>query len=172
MNRNFQEIDDDIIKKKRLIKEMIYKDTDIIELLNNPELEPSSPDEYLDVNIYSYHRITPVQSKVKNFICFDIDDIDPSKTNQVMKQQQIVFKVFCHEDNIKTNLGGDRHDLLSYCIRDILNWSNIFGIQLKLVYNVSSVTDTEYSCRTLKFETIVPNSLKEAVTKSEYGTVY
>lgn len=172
MMRDFQKADDDIIRKKRIIIQKLYNDPDIITLLNNPHLENCEPDEYVGINIYSFHRITPVQSTVKNFITFDIDDIDPAKYNSHMKQQHIIFRIFCHEDNVKTDLGGDRHDLLAFCIRDIFNWSNLFGLQLKLVYNVSSVTDTEYSCRTLKFETITPNSLKDYVTKSEHGQPY
>lgn len=47
MIRDFQNIDDDIICKKRIIKEILYSDPDIIELLNNPQLDPESPDEYI-----------------------------------------------------------------------------------------------------------------------------
>lgn len=169
MKRDFQTIDDDIVKKKRVIKEKLYNDPDIIALLNNPQLDPEEPDTYIGVNIYPYHRITPTQDKVRNFITFDIDDIDISDSSKVMKEQNVIFRVFCHEDNVSTTLGGERHDLLAYCIRDIFNWSNLFGLQLQLVYNVSSVTDTQYSCRTLKFNAVVPNSLKQGVMKSEYG---
>lgn len=38
MIRDFQNIDDDIIYKKRIIKEILYNDSDIIELLDNPNL--------------------------------------------------------------------------------------------------------------------------------------
>ena len=52
MIRDFQNIDDDIIYKKRIIKEILYNDSDIIELLDNPKLDPNSPDEYLGINIF------------------------------------------------------------------------------------------------------------------------
>lgn len=53
-------------------------------------------------------------------------------------------------------------------IRDIFNWSNMFGMQAKLIYDQESVTDTNYSCRTLKFELIRTNSLNKAVARNKY----
>lgn len=53
-------------------------------------------------------------------------------------------------------------------IRDIFNWSNMFGMQAKLIYDRESVTDTNYSCRTLKFELTKTNSLNNAVTRNKY----
>ena len=82
-----------------------------------------------------------------------------------LKEQHIQFVVFCHGDDIDTGLGISRHDLLGYLIRDIFNWTNLLGLQLKLVYNRESVTDTNFSCRTLKFETVKPNSLYQGQFK-------
>lgn len=159
MIRDFQNIDDDIIQKKRIIKETLYSDPDIIELLNNPSLDPESPDEYLGVNIFAAIHIEPVQSTVQNFICFDIDDVDITDKNKIMKEQVCTFRVFCHEDDLMTKYGAERHDLLGYCIRDNFQWSNILGNQLKLTYDVSGTTDTRYVCRTLKFRMTTPSNL-------------
>lgn len=158
MIRDFQNIDDDIICKKRIIKEILYNDPDIIELLDNPDLDPDSPDEYLGVNIFPAVHIEPVQSTVQNFICFDIDDVDVNDQNGMMKEQQCTFRVFCHEDDLSTPYGAERHDLLGYCIRDNFQWSNILGYQLRLTYDVSGTTDTRYVCRTLKFRMTTPSS--------------
>ena len=51
MNRDIQKCDDDIIEMKRLIKQKLIADTDILEALNNPDIPLDSPDEFLDVNI-------------------------------------------------------------------------------------------------------------------------
>ena len=87
--------------------------------------------------------------------------------NSVMKIQYIQFVVFCHTDDIKTPYGIERHDLLGYLIRDIFNWSNMFGMQAKLVYDREGVTDTAYSTRTLKFELTRTNSLNKAITRNK-----
>lgn len=70
--------------------------------------------------------------------------------------------IFCEEKNIMTKYGIARHDLLGYLIKKIFNWSNIFGNQVKLVYDKESVTDTHFSCRTIKFELVSPNSVTQA----------
>lgn len=162
MGRDLQQIDDDILYAKRVIKEKLCQDLDIIKYLHNEELErtDAEPDEYFNVNIYPYIRIPGTLDKVKNFICFSVDDIEDLQYNEVMKSQYIQFQVFCHADDIETGLGIARHDLLGYIIRDIFNWSNIIGLQFKLVYNRESITDTNFSCRLLKFEAVKPNSMR------------
>ena len=168
MIRDIQNIDDDVSSMKRLIRQKLTSDPDIIEVLNNHELDPSSPDDYLNTNIFAYIRIPKVQDVARNFICFSVDDIEDSQYNSVIKIQHVQFVVFCHADDIRTDFGIERHDLLGYLIRDIFGYSNMFGMQAKLIYNKEGVTDTAYSTRTLKFELTRTNSLNNAVTRNKY----
>lgn len=167
MGRDLQNIDDDVLYAKRVIKEKLCKDLDLIQYIHNEELERvnAEPEDYFGINIYPFIRLPGTQDKVKNFVCFSVDDQEDHKYNEVMKIQYIQFVVFCHGDDIDTGLGISRHDLLGYLIRDIFNWSNILGLQLKLVWNRESVLDNNYSCRTLKFEAVKPNMLQRGVTK-------
>ena len=170
MKRDIQNIDDDIIRKKRLIEEILYTDEDIIEILGNSELDPSVPDEYVGKNIFSFLRVPGVQDVSKNFITFTIDDMGRMPNNQVMKSQYIQFVVFVHKDLVETKYGMDRHDLLGYLIRDIFNLSNKLGPQMELVSNREGITDTDFYTRTLKFELIDDNSTKPCRTNPyEYG---
>ena len=162
MNRSIQNVDDDIISMKRLIKQKLIADTDILEALNNKDIDIDSPDEFLDTNIFGFIRIPQTQDTVRNFICFTVDDIEADRYNTHMKIQQIQFNCICHLDDMKTEYGIDRHDLLSYLVRSIFNWTNDFGLQFKLVYNKESTIDSDYYCRTLKFEATQPNSLNNA----------
>ena len=168
MIRDIQNIDDDISKMKRLIRQKLTSDPDIIEVLNNHELDPSSPDDYLNTNIFAYIRVPTVQDIARNFICFSVDDIEDDRSNSAMKIQYVQFVVFCHGDDIKTQFGIERHDLLGYLIRDIFNWSTMFGMTAKLIYNCESTMDANYSCRTLKFELTKPNSLNQNQRKNKY----
>lgn len=169
-NRDIQNIDDDVIRAKRIIRAKLCEDEDIIEALHNVELEKNEapPDEYFGVNIYSLIRVPGIQDTVKNFICFSVDDIEDLDYNNALKMQVVQFVIFCHEDDIVTEYGIDRHDLLGYLIRDIFNWSNMLGLQLKLIYNRESVTDTNYYVRTIKFEAVQPNSLQKGVMNNRY----
>ena len=168
IERNMHEISDDIIEMKQSIKRKLLSDTDILRALNNPALDVDSPDEFLDVNIYGFIRIPKTQDTVRNFICFTVDDIEENRFNEVMKTQYIQFNCICHLDDMKTIYGIDRHDLLGYLVRDLFNWTNIFGLQFKLIYNKESTIDSDYYCRTLKFEATKPNALNKAKMENPY----
>lgn len=168
MNRDIQKCNDDVIEMKRLIKQKLIADPDILEALHNTDIDLDSPDEFLDSNIYSFLRIPQTQDTVRNFICFIVDDIEDHRFNSHMKVQQIQFSCICHLDDMKTEYGIDRHDLLGYLIRDNFNWTNDFGLQFKLVYNKESVIDSDYYCRTLKFERETMNSLNKATRSNLY----
>lgn len=85
-----------------------------------------------------------------------------------MKRQHIQFHAICHLDDMKTEYGMDRHDLLGYLIRDRFNWTNLFGLQFRLIENKESTVDSDYYCRTLVFEAKKPNSLNNARTENLY----
>ena len=167
MKRDIQVVQDDIIEMKRLIKQTLIADTDILDALHS-DVDTDSPDEFLDHNIYGFLRIPSTQDTVRNFICFTVDDIEEHRFNEVMKTQYIQFMTICHLGDMKTEYGIDRHDLLGYLIRDIFNWTNIFGLQFKLIYNKESTIDSDYFCRTLKFEATKPNALNKARMDNKY----
>lgn len=116
MIRNIQKCDDDIVEMKRLIKQKLIGDPDILEVLNNPDIDIDSPDEFLDNNIFGFIRVPKTQDTVRNFICFTVDDIEEHRYNEAMKVQYIQFHAICHLDNMKTEYGIDRHDLLGLII--------------------------------------------------------
>lgn len=172
MKRDIQNIDDDIARKKRKIEQILYSDPDIIEILDNQDLDPSCPEDYVNKNIFGYLRIPGTQDVSKNFITFTVDDMELSPNNRVMKNQFVQFVVFVHKDLINTEYGMYRHDLLGYLIRDIFNLSNALGPQMELVSNREYVTDTDYNTRTLRFELIDDNSTKPFRTNSyEYDRI-
>ena len=160
MKRNIQHIDDDIIRKKRIIEQALYADEDIVEAIDDHDIDPSCPEELVYSSIYPFIRIPGTQDKSKNFITFSVSDMGRMPNNEVMKSQYVQFVVFVHKDLVKTKYGMARHDCLGYLIRDIFNLSNMLGPQMNLVSNTEGVTDTDYLTRTLKFELVDDNSTK------------
>lgn len=160
MVRDIQNIDDDIVQKKRIIGQMLYRDPDIIEVLDNPNLDSTCPDEYMYVNIFPFIRIPGTQDKSKNYITFMLDDMEKSQFNKSMKSQLLKVVIFVHKDLVKTKFGADRHDLLGYLVKDVFHLSNSLGLQLTLVSNREGVTDADYCTRTLQFEMTTPNSVQ------------
>jgi hypothetical protein len=172
MKRDIQNIDDDIVRKKRLIEQMLYSDEDIVEILDNPDIDVESPEDLIYENIFCFLRVPGTQDVSKNFITFTVDDTERTPGNELMKRQTIQFVVFVHKDNIKTKYGTARHDLLGYLIRDIFNLSNKLGLQMELISNREGVTDADYHTRTLRFELIDDNSAKPFRTNQhEYDRI-
>lgn len=160
MIRDIQNIDDDIVRKKRIIGKMLYSDPDIIEVLDNPQLDPSCPEDALYVNIFPFIRIPGTQDVSKSYITFMLDDMEKSQFNKSMKSQFLKVVIFVHKDLVKTQWGAERHDLLAYLVRDVFHLSNSLGLQLTLVSDREGVTDTDYCTRTLQFEMTTPNSVQ------------
>lgn len=172
MKRDIQNVDDDIIRKKRIIERMLYEDPDIIEIIDDPDVNPDCPEEIIYSSIYPCIRIPGTQDVSKNFITFTIDDMERIPSNSVMKSQYVQFVIFVHKDHIKTKYGMARHDLLGYIIMSIFHLSNKLGPQMEIVSNREGVTDTDYLTRTLRFELIDDNSTKPFRTNSyEYDKI-
>lgn len=170
MKRDIQNVDDDIIYKKRIIEQALYSDSDIVEILDNHDIDPSCPEDLMYNSIYPFIRVPGVQDKSKNYITFSISDINLSPRNEVMKTQYVQFVIFVHKDLTTTKFGMARHDCLGYLLRDVFHLSNMLGPQMNLVSNIEGVTDTDYLTRTLKFELIDDNSTKPLRTNPyEYG---
>ena len=160
MIRDIQNIDDDIVRKKRIISQMLYSDPDIIEVLDNQMLDPNCPEEYLYENIFPFIRIPGTQDESKSFITFMLDDMEKGQVNKTMKSQFLKVVIFVHKDLVKTRFGAERHDLLGYLIKDIFHLSNSLGMQLTLLSDREGVTDTDYCTRTLQFEMTTPNAVR------------
>ena len=161
MKRDIQNVDDDIVLKKRIIEQALYSDHDIVEILDDPDIDPSCPEDLLYRSIYPFIRIPGTQDTSKNYITFSISDMGLSSRNEVMKNQYVQFVVFVHKDMAKKPIFGmARHDCLGYIIKDIFHLSNMLGPQLVLVSSAEGATDTDYITRTLKFELVDHNSTK------------
>lgn len=160
MIRDINKIDDDIIRKKRIIGEMLYSDPDIIEVLDSKELDSECPDEYIHTHIYPFIRIPGVQDTAKSYITFMLDDTELASSNKSMKSQYLKVVIFVHKDLVQTKWGAERHDLLAYLVRDVFHLSNSLGLQLNLVSNREGAADNNYCTREMRFEMVTPNSVQ------------
>lgn len=158
-------VDDDNIRIKEIIKQELCASQELIHILETPDLDEDVPEDYIGKSILPFVRIPEIQYQVNNYVCFQVDLIEDHPYNNALGIGNITFVIFCDEKNIMTKYGIPRHDLLGYLVKKRFNYSNIFGHQAKLVYDKESVTDTHFSCRTIKFELISPNSLAKTVAK-------
>lgn len=169
----------DIIFKKYMIEKMFKEDPDILELLGKPEKRPLNKyidkdnpteeelvkrQEILDYNekieheqIVPFLKLNGVQKEVLNFIMFDIDDNGTSYSNKAIKNQYLIIYIVIHENDMYTEYGVTRADLIDYAIRDLLCWSNVLGKQMKLQEDTPMIMDTNYYIRRMKFYIEMPN---------------
>lgn len=155
-------IDFDDIHIKEGIKKVLLNNKAIIHVLNNKELEEAEaePDDYFNINILPYYIVQPTQTKVSNFVCYEVQYRDIDMGNKSMKNLQIVFYILCEQKTIRDEETGiARHDLLAALIQNDFNFTNYFGKKIKLISDVPSVVDMAYACRTLTFEQYTDNNL-------------
>lgn len=175
--------DDESIRYKEIIKKKLLNCPELLYALNSKELESELFDDNGDLlideetgellgDVSSYFGdnslIRPylffpeTQTKVVNYICYQVMFDEIPKYSDRQKYTQITFNIFVHGENGVDELTGiPRHDLISSIIREKFNWSNIFGIQTKLTYNKESITDNNYIVRTLIFEISDINGIVE-----------
>lgn len=181
INRVLDDVkNNDIIYRKAKIKEIFDGDPDLKEVLgklpklplnkyadkNNPtEAELKERQRILDYNakvdhpqIISFLKVNDIQTEVLNFIMFDISDDRGSYTNELIKHQTLSVMILVAEDDMDTEYGIDRVDLLSYIVKDLLCWSNETGLHYKLQSDTFGVTETRYYSRTLSFLVKTPNT--------------
>ena len=158
---------DDIDSYKYLIMDILTKNQDILKTLHNKDLEKEDKkingllngDLYRDVNIYNYLKIPKTRSEVGNYICFEVDDIEQVRYNEALITKQITFRTVAHGDDVKTDWGIARQDLLAMIIKSEFDWSNIFGMHISKVYDKGRVSEDGYYYREVIYETTTANNL-------------
>lgn len=167
IDQNIQEIieykkhhENDNIYYKEIIKNMLINNSKIIRSINNRDLDPDCPADYVGENILPFYLIVDTQTKTQNYICFETSFMEVPKFNTTMKLGQVIFYIICDSKTIYDKESGiARHDLLAALIQDEFNWTNMFGTQIHVVSDKPMAIDNNYVGRTLIFEQTTPNSI-------------
>lgn len=173
-NLNYKKFyENDNIYYKEIIKSKLINNIHIIKALNNSELDPDCPADYMGENILPYYLITQTQGTPKNYICFETSFDELARYNKVMKMGQVIFYIICDNKTIyDKETGIARHDLLAALISDEFNWTNMFGTQIKLVSDKPVAIDNQYVGRTLIFEQTTSNNIiKERKVINKIGDI-
>lgn len=148
----------DNIYYKEKIKDKLINNSKIIHSLNNKNLDPDCPADYVGENILPFYLIVETQVETKNYICFETSFDEIPRYNDVMKIGRIIFYIICDCKTIyEKSTGIARHDLLAALITDEFNWTNMFGTQVHLVSDKPVAIDNNYVGRTLIFEQTTTN---------------
>lgn len=167
---------DDIERYKYFIMKILTENQDILHTLHNKELEERYTDKdgiingdaYRDVNIYSFLKIPDIQSTVKNFICFEVDDREKPRNSDGLIVKNITFRTISHENDYKTDWGIARQDLLATIITSCFDWTNMFGAHLEMVYNKGRIAENGYYYREFIYQITDVNNLVNKSKNSNY----
>lgn len=69
-------VDDSNIRIKEVIKQTLCESPELIHILETPDLDEDSPEEYIGKSILPFVRIPEIQYQVNNYICFQVDTIE------------------------------------------------------------------------------------------------
>ena len=155
---NSNEYDDIELYKYKIMK-MLTEDEDLISTLNNKELEGHKGDDYRFVNIFNFLKIPDTQSTVKNFICFEVNDVEQPRYSEGLMKKYIVFRTVSHEDEVKTDYGVARQDLLALIIKNKFDWSQVFGMHIEKIQDYGKISENGYYYREFVYETTTVNNL-------------
>lgn len=162
--------ENDNIYYKEIIKNKLVNNKKIIYSLNNTDLDPDCPADYVGENILPFYMIIGTQTKPQHYICFETSFTEVSRYNKIMKMGQVIFYILCdNKDIYDKNSCIARHDLLAALIVDEFNWTNMFGTQIRLVSDNPMVIDSNYAGRTLIFEQTTTNNIikdRKVINKS------
>lgn len=162
--------DSDDVRFKQLVKEKLLDNRYLIHVLNNNELDEDEPDSYFNVNILPYFALEDTIVSVKNVLCYEISFATSAydKTS-ILKECQIIFNCICDlGDIIEKDTGIARHDLMAALLIDQFNWTNIFGMQIKLVQDKPAMLGANLASRTLIFKGEFTNGIvktKSGITR-------
>lgn len=150
---------DDIFRYKYKIMKMLTSNQDILHTLHNDELaghdEIINGDLYRNVCIFDFMKLPNLKDEVKNYICFEVNDIGYGD----LVNKKIVFRTVSHEEDHKTDWGISRQDLLAAIIKNEFDWSNVFGMHLEKEADQGLVTSDGYYYREIVYKTSAPNNL-------------
>lgn len=174
---------DDNERYKYRIMKMLTENQDVLWTLHNKELEEKSyitkdedgneiemlnGDTYRNVSIFNFLKIPGTQSTVKNYICFEVNDIEQPRYNKDLIIKNIIFRTVSHEDDFITDWGMARQDLLALIIQSEFDWTNAFGMHIEKIMDKGKVAENGYYYREFVYETTIPNNL---VNKAKNGGV-
>lgn len=166
--------DDDNIRYKNKIRDILIHTPELLYALNDKELEKELFDEDGNLNVEGewdryfgesalirpYLYFPETTTDVKNFVCYQTMFNELVRGNVVEKYLDITFTIFVSKGNLIDKYTGiPRHDLIAAIIREKFAWCAFEVTKSKPTFNKESNMDNTYLVRTLQFEMILPNEM-------------
>lgn len=147
---------DEIIRYKHKVMQLLLSNQDLLNCIHCSSLEKdgnaSNGDAYRDVCVFDYMRLPDFKPDVRNYVCFDI-----AEAYGTTNIRRLTFRLVCHKDDIPTDYGVSRQDLMAAIIKDGFDWSNQLGLTLRKESDLAEIVG-DYYYRELSYVSIVTNN--------------
>lgn len=153
----------EVVKFKRDVIKKLYENPNIIELLDNKNVDPESPDTAEWECIFPFIKVPEeIQEEVKCFIGVELDSVYLNELNPLYKEMQLIVYVICAVDILKMDgYKGTRTDLLADEIEETLNWNNTIGFTLQTYDTREGVFEnSKYYYRRIRFRAPRSNTIR------------
>lgn len=151
----------EVYRIKHKILTMLLENQDLLHALHSEELGYEGElngDEFKDIHIFDYLRLPKNKDKVKNYVCFECNELSGGGS---YIERRVVFWVVSHDDDHVTDWGIGRQDLLSLIICELFNWTNRLGMTLVKQSDNGLTTNDGYCYRELVFVNNPPNDVQK-----------
>ena len=148
---------DEIMRLKRKIIDIL---TSCDDLVNTLHIANMTGDSLRDVCIFDYMRLPSLKDEIKNYVCFEVYD---NSGNGAYISKRIVFRTVSHVEDIKTDWGVSRQDLLASIIKTSFDWTNALGMTCVKVQDTAGIGDEDYYYREITYEIRSSNNLYDKV---------
>lgn len=155
-----------LIRIKNHLLEIFLSNEDLLRALHHPIY---SLEENLNKDLFRYTSIFPFlsipldKSDVKNYLCFELNFVSVPRGNDKLAKLQLVVRIISHKDDIRTDWGIPRTDLLDMIISEEIDWTNRFGSTFVKIQDNGGIFSSGYFYRDLIYETTSSNNLYRLV---------
>lgn len=182
--------DDDVIRIKEQIHNLLLHCPELLYALNDKDLESElfNEDGNLNVDengeplgewenyfgenslIRPFIFFPETQTDSKSYVCYQVSTDELPRYNSTEKYLLVTFTIFVNGLNKMDNLTRiPRHDLIASIIREKFGWIGLEVSTSTPTSNKESITDNNFLVRTLQYQMILPNDL---VTTKNGVTAY
>lgn len=160
---------DELIRYKHKIMNILLNNDDLLRTLHYPNaIETNNAlngDYYRNVCIFDFLRLPDFKSDVRNYVCFEVRESNPFDSHIT---RRVIFRVVSHLDEMITDWGVSRVDLLACIIKNEFNWSNELGTTLIKQYDEPSMADNDYYYREISYKMEVQNETYNKINNVKF----
>lgn len=155
-------LDYNILYKQR-VANVLSKDEDMLRCLHTNEFISTknelNGEVYLNKYLFTYLRLPDNKSSVKNYVCIETEENHGyNYDDKEIINMMVTIRCVVHKDDMKTDWGVNRADLMASIVKKDFDWSHAAGgLEFQKQQEYSGLANNEYYYRDIVYLIKVPN---------------